>query len=123
LLRAARADHFRRFSENQHFLDKPADLVFSVCSEARRKNGASAGQGAEILSARIPTSLSHPDPSAMRRARETFSDGDVRAIAPLIQALDGLGRRRRVDCGAGGAAQTGEPGGKEKSALGVRASP
>jgi len=53
----------------------------------------------------------------MRRAGEAFPHGDVRVIAPLIQALDGLGRRRRVDGGAGGAAQTGESGEKEKSAL------
>ncbi len=59
----------------------------------------------------------------MRRAGEAFSDGDVRTIAPLIQALDGLGRRRRADGGAGGAAHAGELGEKEKSALGVRASP
>jgi hypothetical protein len=62
--------------------------------------------------------LSHPDPSsrpATRRAGEAISDGDVRAIAPLIQTLDGLGCRRRVDGGAGGAAQTGESGEKEKT--------
>ncbi len=59
----------------------------------------------------------------MRRAGEAVSKGDVRAIAPLIQALDGLGRRYRVDGGAGGAAQTGESGEKQKRALGVRASP
>ena len=87
-------------------------------------NAASAEKGGQILSARIQARLSHPDPSsrpAMRRAGEAFSDGDARAIAPLIQALDGP--RRRRGGGAGGAAQTGESGEKEKSGLGVRASP
>ena len=63
---------------------------------------------------------SHPDPSlrpAMRRAGEALSDGDVRAIAPLIQALDRLGRRERGD-GARGAAQTGELGAERKNAPG-----
>ena len=59
----------------------------------------------------------------MRRASEAVSESDVRAIAPIIQALDGLGRRARVDGSAGAAAQTGESGKKEKSAAGVRASP
>ncbi len=71
-----------------------------------------------ILSAGIPMRLSHPDPSIAAGdagAGDALSDGDVRAIAPLIQSLDRLGCRERID---GGAARTGEMGGKEKNAPG-----
>ena len=56
----------------------------------------------------------------MRRASEAVSESDVRAIAPIIQALDGLGRRARVDGSAGAAAENGEVGADGASqALGV----